>query len=193
VERFVAAFEQRVAERQRELPQVPSAAIAMEDGERRVANLTEALAKAGWSEALAGKLREEEQALVQLRAKRSSEQKERAPRAIPSATTIAGYLDDLLGVLQTDTVRGRELLSRFVSPIIMTPETENPVRRYRATGAFNLSFLLTAAASGESESGKSSCAGAISTREHDADPAARGERSGNSSGPRRLHMSPAPS
>lgn len=111
--------------------------------------------------ALAGKLREEEQALVQLRAKRSSEQKERAPRAVPSATRIAGYLDNLLGVLQTDTVRGRELLSRFVSPIIMTPETENPVRRYRATGAFNLSFLLTAAASGESGSGKSSCAGRI--------------------------------
>jgi hypothetical protein len=63
-------------------------------------------------------------------------------------------------VLQTDTVRGRELLSRFVSPIIMTPETENPVRRCRATGAFNLSFFLTAAASGESGSGKSSCAGA---------------------------------
>jgi hypothetical protein len=157
VERFVVSFEQRVAERQRELPQVPSAAMAIEDSERRVANLTKALAKAGWSEALAGKLREEEQALVRLRAERSSEQKERAPRAIPSATTIAGYL----GVLQTDTVRGRELLSRFVSPIIMTPETESPVRRYRATRAFNLSFFLTAAASGERGSGKSSCAGAI--------------------------------
>lgn len=83
------------------------------------------------------------------------------PRALPSPTAIAGYLDNLLGVLQTDSVRGRELLSRFVSPIIMTPETENPVRRYRATGAFNLSFLLTAAASGESGSGKSSCAGRI--------------------------------
>ena len=78
--------------------------------------------------------------VIQLRAKRSSEQKERAPRALPSPTAIAGYLDGLLGVLQTDTVRGRERLSRFVSPIIMTPETESPVRRYRAPGAFNLSF-----------------------------------------------------
>jgi hypothetical protein len=43
-------------------------------------------------------------------------------------------------VLASDAARGRELLARFVSPIIMTPETENPVRRYRATGAFNLSF-----------------------------------------------------
>ncbi len=161
VERFVASFEQRVAERQRELPQVPSATSAVEDGERRVANLTEALAKVGWSEALAGKLREEEQALTQLRAKRSVELKERAPRAVPTPAAIASYLDDLLGVLQTDTVRGRELLARFVSPIIMTPETENPVRRYRATGAFNLSYFLTAAASGESGSGKSSCAGRI--------------------------------
>jgi hypothetical protein len=73
--------------------------------------------------------------------------------ALPSSTAIAGYLDGLLGILQADTVRGRELLSRFVSPIIMTPETETPVRRYRATGAFNLSYFLTATASGESGSG----------------------------------------
>lgn len=161
VERFVASFEQRVAERQREAAQVPTAAGAMEDCERRIANLTEALAKVGWSDALASKLRDEELALTQLRAKRAAELKERAPRALPSPTAIAGYLDDLLGVLQTDTVRGRELLSRFVSPVIMTPETEGPARRYRATGAFNLSFFLTAAASGESGSGKSGCAGRI--------------------------------
>ena len=27
---------------------------------------------------------------------------------------------------------------------VMTPEAEGPVRRYRATGAFNLSFFLSA-------------------------------------------------
>jgi hypothetical protein len=45
--------------------------------------------------------------------------------------------------------RGRELLSRFVSPVVMTPELEGPERRYRATGAFNRSFILTAAAHSE--------------------------------------------
>jgi site-specific DNA recombinase len=161
VERFIASFQERVAERQREAAQIPTAAGAIEDCERRIANLTEALAKVGWSDALAGKLRDEELTLTQLRAKRTAELKERAPRPLPTPAAIASYLDDLLGVLQTDTVRGRELLSRFVSPVIMTPETESPVRRYRATGAFNLSFLLTAAASGESGSGKSGCAGRI--------------------------------
>lgn len=38
-------------------------------------------------------------------------------------------------------------------------EQENQ-RGYRATGAFNLAFILTAAAGGESRSGKYGCAGA---------------------------------
>jgi hypothetical protein len=61
--------------------------------------------------------------------------------------------------IETDPMRGREVLSRFVAPVILTPEAEGPERRYRATGAFNLSFLLTAAAMGESRSGKFGCAG----------------------------------
>jgi hypothetical protein len=44
---------------------------------------------------------------------------------------------------------------------VMTPETEGPERRYRATGAFNLTFLLTGAAASETRSGKFSCAGRI--------------------------------
>ena len=161
VERFITSFEQRVALRRKEEAAPSRANDRVADCERRLANLTEALAKAGWSEALAAKLREEEAALGKLRALRTTEAKEEPRRALPDRQAIASYLDKLFAVLATDAARGRELLSRFVSPIIMTPETENPVRRYRATGAFNLSFLLTAAASGESGSGKSSCAGRI--------------------------------
>jgi hypothetical protein len=80
---------------------------------------------------------------------------------IPRPAAIAGYLENLLTLLETDPVRGRELLSRFVSPVVMTPEAEGPERRYRATGAFNLSFILTAAASSEGRSGKYGCAGRI--------------------------------
>jgi hypothetical protein len=58
---------------------------------------------------------------------------------------LAGYLKNLFALLETDSARGRELLSRFVAPVVMTPETEGPHRRYRATGAFNLSFLMNAA------------------------------------------------
>jgi hypothetical protein len=67
-------------------------------------------------------------------------------------------LANLFTLLETDPARGREILSRFVAPIVMTPEAEGPARRYRATGAFNISFFLGALSSG---SGKSSCAGRI--------------------------------
>jgi len=40
----------------------------------------------------------------------------------------------------------------------MTPEIDGPNRRYRATGAFNLAFLL---GSLSSRSGKSGCAGPL--------------------------------
>ena len=40
----------------------------------------------------------------------------------------------------------------------MTPEGEGPSRSYRATGAFDLSFFLGAAAKNDGSS-KSSCAG----------------------------------
>jgi hypothetical protein len=79
---------------------------------------------------------------------------------MPDPAAISRYLTNLFTLLQTDTARGREILSRFVAPIVMTPETEGPARRYRATGAFNLSFFLTAA-SAEPWTGKSSCAGRI--------------------------------
>jgi hypothetical protein len=55
-------------------------------------------------------------------------------------------------------IRGRELLAKFVSPLVMTPEGENPDRSYRATGAFDLSFFLGPQGRGFGESG---CAGAL--------------------------------
>lgn len=126
------------------------------------ANLTEALAKAGWSEALASKLREEEVQLGKLKTERSAAAKETGARVVPHPAAIAGYLKSLFTLLDTDPVRGREILSRFVAPIVMTPESEGPARRYRATGAFNLAYFLNAVPNG---SGKSSCAGANSTLE----------------------------
>ena len=124
--------------------------------------LTEALAKVGWSEALAAKLREEEAILGRLKTERTAAGRRPAAPVVPHPGAIAGYLKNLFALLDTDPVRGREVLSRFVSPVVMTPENaEGPERRYRATGAFNLSFLLTAAAEGETRSGKFSCAGAI--------------------------------
>ncbi|MGO9833550.1 MAG: zinc ribbon domain-containing protein, partial [Polyangiaceae bacterium] len=159
IERFVSSFKQRTTE-------LRSEGSAERDGvqrrvsecERRVAHLTEALAKVGWSDALASKLREEETQLGKLKAERSVAARETDPRVVPHPAAIAGYMKNLFTLLDTDPARGREILSRFVAPIVMTPEIDGPNRRYRATGAFNLAFLL---GSLSSRSGKSGCAGRI--------------------------------
>jgi site-specific DNA recombinase len=162
VERFVSVFTQRAAARLSETAPTDGLPERLRDCERRVANLTEALAKVGWSEALAAKLREEEAILGRLKAERTAAGRRPVAPVVPHPTVIAGYLENLFALLDADPVRGREVLARFLSPVVMTPENaEGPERRYRATGAFNLSFLLTAAAASENRSGKSSCAGRI--------------------------------
>lgn len=159
IERFVAKFRERVAERRNaESTDAETASRRVLECEKRVAKLTEALAKIGWSDALAAKLRDEEAQLRKLRAERNNAVKAAAPHVVPHPTMIAGYLKNLFALLETDTVRGREILSRFVAPVVMTPEVEGPNRRYRATGAFNIAYFLNAVSSG---SGKSGCAGRI--------------------------------
>lgn len=164
VERFIRVFRERVAARGKQAPDAAEEAERqVHECERRIANLTESLARVGWSDALAAKLREEEATLARLKVVRSS-RTSRQPRVIPHPAVVSGYLKNLLALLETDPVRGREVLARFVSPVVMTPELEGPERRYRATGAFNLSFLLTAAVQSEGRSGNDGCAGAICTR-----------------------------
>jgi site-specific DNA recombinase len=162
IERFLATFKQRAAAlRSQNAVGSADPVQVLRDCERRVANLTEALAKVGWSEAIASKLSGEEAELGRLKAERATAAKDAAPRVLPHPSAIDAYRRSMFTLLETDPARGRELLSRFVAPVVMTPDVEGPVRRYRATGAFNLSFFLTAAAASESRSGKSSCAGRI--------------------------------
>ncbi len=51
----------------------------MQECERRIANLTEGLAKVGWSEALAAKLRDEEVQLGKLKGERTVAAPSRVP------------------------------------------------------------------------------------------------------------------
>jgi site-specific DNA recombinase len=170
IERFVAVFRQRSnALRSANPAATDELDRRVRDCERRVANLTESLAKLGWSDALASKLRDEETQLCRLKAERTAVSKKTPARILPHPTAIAGYLKNLFTLLETEPVRGREILARFVAPIVMTPEIEPSPRglangeglgrRYRATGAFNLSFLLSSASS--ARFGKSGCAGRI--------------------------------
>ena len=156
IERFTARFRDRVVEHSKPREAGDDAQRLVRDCERRIANLTESLAKLGWSEAIAAKLREEEAELSRLKLARKSPAVKKAGRTLPSPTVIASYLQNLFTLLETDPARGRELLARYVGSITMTPEGEGPARRYRATGAFNLSLLLGASSSAAN---KSSCAG----------------------------------
>jgi hypothetical protein len=115
---------------------------------RRRAGRSCTRAKVGWSESLGNKLREEEVQLVRLKANRITIAKNPALRVIPHPKAIEAYLRNLFMLLDTDPARGREILSRFVAPIVMTPEIE-------------LGFFLNAIPSAETRTGKSGCAGRI--------------------------------
>ncbi len=117
------------------------------------------MAKSGWSDGLAAKLREEEAELGRLKSERTAASRAGDVVPVPPPAIIDRFLQNLLEVVETDPARGREILSRFASPVVMTPEAEGPARRYRATGAFNLSFILTASSAAERRSGISGCAG----------------------------------
>jgi DNA invertase Pin-like site-specific DNA recombinase len=158
IERFVRVFKEKTAAHHAERSKVTDEAERrIRDVDRRIANLTDSLARAGWSDALAAKLRDEETQLAKLKADRASTPVAPVPRIVPHPATIAAYLKNLWTLLDTDPARGRDVLSRFVAPVVLTPlNAEGPGRSYRATGAFNFSFFLSGAFSG---SGISSCAG----------------------------------
>ena len=159
IERFIRVFKEKTAARLFEHSKVTDEADRrIRDVERRIANLTDSLARVGWSEALAAKLRDEEAQLAKLKTARAASTQPPPPRIVPHPATIAAYLKSLWTLLEADPARGRDVLSRFVAPVVLTPmNAENPGRSYRATGAFNFSFFLSGAFSG---SGISSCAGA---------------------------------
>jgi UDP-glucuronate decarboxylase len=85
-----------------------------------MANLTEALAKVGWSEALAAKLREEEAILGKPKAERTATGRQPTAPVVPHPTAIASYLTNLFALLDTDPVRGREVRSGW-SPESLAP------------------------------------------------------------------------
>jgi DNA invertase Pin-like site-specific DNA recombinase len=162
IERFVDTFKERVAMLDaRRNSDAEESTRRFRECERHIANLTEAIAKVGWSASLGEKLRDEEMLLGKLKSERSSPSSTAGRRIVPEPGVIAGYLRNLFPLLEIDPVRGREILSRFLAPVVMTPKVEGPNRHYLATGAFDLSFLVSAAHGGDIRVGKSGCAGAI--------------------------------
>ena len=115
--------------------------------EQQARRLVEGIANHGYSDTIGQLLREAEGQLGGLKQQRSSLDQNLPGKILPHPTVIESYLNDLLGVLEVDPTRGRELLAKHLGPVVMTPEQSGTERFYRATGAFNLSVAIRAASS----------------------------------------------
>lgn len=139
---FVQAFEQRLCERNAEAAgDTTGLDKRIRESEGRIRNVTDALARVGWSDGLATQLQDEERRLSQLRTERARLSKG-ATVATPAPERIAGFLRESLGVLRTDPVKGREFLTKHLAPVVMTPEGEGRERHYRMTGAFDMAAAI---------------------------------------------------
>lgn len=82
------------------------------------ARVRSGLAKLGWSDSLATKLREEEAQLAQLKTLHCS-QLVAPERALPERAVIEDFLSKLLVLLEVDPARGREILLKYVPPVVV--------------------------------------------------------------------------
>jgi site-specific DNA recombinase len=148
VARFVKMFQKRVGELQQAAEAPDPKARLLQEQERRVKNLYEGLAKMGWSEVLAQQIKSEEAKLAALRAK-ASERLRAQPVALPHPKIIEGYIRNLLTVLEGDPAQAREILTRHIQPLVLTPTEDG----YQITGAFDLATVIQGADSGVSDNG----------------------------------------
>ena len=106
--------------------------------EGRVRNVTLALAKIGFSEALAAQLGAEETKLTDAKDRLSHLRTQGRRRVLPHPKVIETYLRNLLGALDRDKDTARTLLARHMPPLLLTPEGS----AFRITGGFDLSICL---------------------------------------------------
>lgn len=141
IRRFVERFNERAADLRASASATPMTDLERDVQERqhRVRNVTQALASVGWSEALIAQLKDEEAQLQTAQARLTALKASTDPlRALPPPHVVEGYLADLLGTLEADPVKGRQLLALHLGSILLTPKNEGPDRFYQATGALNL-------------------------------------------------------
>lgn len=102
-------------------------------------NITAAIARSGYSEALGEQLGLEEETLRSLR-QRLSGKKPAGDQAapIPDPEAVARFLEKILDIAETAPQRARASLSRILVPITLVPVPgADGKRRYEARGALN--------------------------------------------------------
>jgi hypothetical protein len=104
----------------------------------RIRNLTDGLARIGFSAALAARLVEEEAAKARLQSEADALRADQAPRVLPHPKVIEGILTNLIHLLDADPGRARAILKRFMPPVVLMPEGDG----WRLTGGFDLEATL---------------------------------------------------
>ncbi len=127
--------------------------------ESRVRNVTAAIARSGFSEALAEQLGLEEETLRSLRQRLAKVPAGEQPAVVPNADAVARFLEKVLEIAESAPKRASVSLSRILVPITLVPvEDPDGTRRYEARGALNTN---PAALSGGRGSVNGSCGGRI--------------------------------
>ena len=147
VDRIIDRFQARLAETPR-TSETEDVEAQIAESERRVRNLTEAVARSGIGGAILDHLAAEESRLGELRGRLAALTRAVRPAAVPPVEAVRRYLANLGGALGADPIRGRELLARHITPIVLTPKTEGPDRHYVGNGAFHPSQVLENQSSG---------------------------------------------
>ncbi len=135
--RFVERFNERVTDaRSRPSDELARVESSLHQAEAAVRNLTDALARMGWSDAIQARLQDEERRLADLRATRAA-MAGRAEVKPPDPGLVEDYVRGLLDTLEADPERGRELLRHHVGTVCLTPKASGGRNWYQAEGAFS--------------------------------------------------------
>lgn len=130
--------------------------------ESRVRNVTAAIARSGFSQALAEQLGLEEETLRSLRQRLAAKTPAvERPAAVPDTDAVARFLEKVLEIAETAPKKASVSLSRILVPITLVP-VKNPdgTRRHEARGALNTNPAALVAQGGRG-SVYGSCGGRI--------------------------------
>jgi site-specific DNA recombinase len=145
VARFIERFKARVAIR-RATPRTPEEEALngqIAEREKRIRNFIEAIARGGYSAALAEHLKEDEAALAGLNARRNeSSAAARRAGGAPTSEQLEALLRSPLRLLETNPVRSRTLLKKHFGRIVMTPSSKG-ARRYELSAGLGLQATIS--------------------------------------------------
>lgn len=112
--------------------------------QRRVDRLAEAVAKAGWSDALGNQLRAEEEKLNQLRVELERVVEVQKPTLEPTEEWLRSYFGELLKLTEEAPTRGKAALQGWFGQVKVIPVGEGPEEHYEAQGSIRVGPAILA-------------------------------------------------